>query len=91
MIDLARVTMPILKAGVDNHVNCPECDGKGCEDCDSTGIVKLKRCSSCKELKLPEQFYGQTSKQSRCIPCYKATYSTAYRRWLRSGKQSDEY
>lgn len=84
MIDLTKVTMPLIRAGVDNHANCPWCDGKGCEDCDNTGIVKLKRCSGCKNMMFPEQFYGR---QSRCIPCYKATYGASYRRALREARQ----
>ena len=83
LTDLSKLTMPILKAGHANHTSCPWCDGKGCEDCDNTGIVKLKRCSSCKQMRLPEQFYGIIRKQSRCIPCYKETYPTSYRHALR--------
>lgn len=87
MIDLSKVSMSLIKAGVDKHVNCPWCDGKGCEDCDNTGIVKLKRCSKCREKKLPEQFYGISRPQSRCIPCYKATYGLEYRQLLKAGNQ----
>lgn len=86
MIDLSKLTLPLIRAGVDNHVTCPDCDGKGCEDCTGTGIVQLKRCSACRELKLPEQFYGQTRKQSRCIACYKVTYGLDYRRSLRGAQ-----
>jgi hypothetical protein len=43
-------------------------------------------CSGCNEWKLPENFYGKTTKQSRCIPCYNAAYGAYYRRALKEAR-----
>lgn len=87
MIDLGKVNMDLIRAGVDNHILCPWCDGIGCDDeyCDK-GIVKLKKCSGCNQLQTPDHFYGVEKKQSLCIPCYKKRYFGDYRRKLRERK-----
>jgi hypothetical protein len=88
MIDLAKIgNVREFRLANTDHVKCPDCDGKGCDECKMVGWVHLKRCSDCKELKLPECFYGQTKKQSRCISCYKAAYGAYYRRSLREARR----
>lgn len=83
-----------VKAGADpktasghTHI-CLDCDGKGCEECSGTGIMKLRHCSGCGKWLPAENFYGQTNKQSRCIPCYKTKYGTPYRRALREARKN---
>jgi hypothetical protein len=85
-----------VKAGIDpraaaghTHI-CLDCDGKGCEECGDTGMMKLRRCSDCHQWLPAENFYGQTKKQSRCIPCYKAAYGFHYRKSLRESRRAND-
>lgn len=96
LLDIGKINdVQGLRLALQHRQPCDDCDGTGfddfleipCEICDGTGTVSLKQCSGCKKWLLSESFYGQTKKQSRCIPCYKVKYFGAYRRLLRVKRQ----
>lgn len=94
-IDLGKIrNVKELELAQQAKVVCYDCDGSGyddfaeaaCDTCAGSGVIQMKYCRGCGEWKLPENFYGQEKKQSRCIPCYKVKYFGEYRRNLRKAK-----